>query len=304
MLVLQALIAASLAAATSAAPVACVTGATGFLGTELVAQLLEKGYDVRGTVRDPTNANARGARVRLASSILFRGRDVAASARRTRRRRERSTDAAPPRALDAISRWRARRRRGHKTDGRGAAAATIEPRSTRRRRLREVALGLDKLASLTLVQADLLGGADAFGPCVAGADVLFHTASPFKSSGITDPTAQLVAPAVQGTESAVAAALATVSVKKIVLTSSIAATMGSFADKAGGGCFDEDDWNGSSEAKIHDNGMDAYVCRAELFLSNPRPRRGYFSDESRWRRSCDISLMHRGDAAAASWIFL
>ena len=34
-----------------AAPVAVVTGATGFVASELVKQLLEKGYTVRGTVR-------------------------------------------------------------------------------------------------------------------------------------------------------------------------------------------------------------------------------------------------------------
>lgn len=34
-----------------AAPVVVVTGATGFVASELVKQLLEKGYTVRGTVR-------------------------------------------------------------------------------------------------------------------------------------------------------------------------------------------------------------------------------------------------------------
>lgn len=34
-------------------PLAVVTGATGYIATELVKQLLERGYAVRGTVRDP-----------------------------------------------------------------------------------------------------------------------------------------------------------------------------------------------------------------------------------------------------------
>ena len=34
----------------------CVTGASGFLGLQLVKQLLEKGYTVHATVRDPSNA--------------------------------------------------------------------------------------------------------------------------------------------------------------------------------------------------------------------------------------------------------
>lgn len=38
-----------------AAPVVVVTGATGFVASELVKQLLEKGYTVRGTVRSLHN---------------------------------------------------------------------------------------------------------------------------------------------------------------------------------------------------------------------------------------------------------
>ncbi len=38
-----------------AAPTAVVTGATGFVASELVKQLLEKGYTVRGTVRSLHN---------------------------------------------------------------------------------------------------------------------------------------------------------------------------------------------------------------------------------------------------------
>ena len=39
----------------SAAHTAVVSGASGFIGTELVKQLLEKGYTVRGTVRSTSN---------------------------------------------------------------------------------------------------------------------------------------------------------------------------------------------------------------------------------------------------------
>ena len=38
-----------------AALTAVVSGASGYIGTELVKQLLEKGYNVRGTVRSTTN---------------------------------------------------------------------------------------------------------------------------------------------------------------------------------------------------------------------------------------------------------
>lgn len=34
-----------------------VSGASGYIGTELVKQLLEKGYNVRGTVRSTSNTD-------------------------------------------------------------------------------------------------------------------------------------------------------------------------------------------------------------------------------------------------------
>lgn len=33
----------------------CVTGGTGFVASELIKQLLEKGYTVKATVRDPSD---------------------------------------------------------------------------------------------------------------------------------------------------------------------------------------------------------------------------------------------------------
>ena len=33
----------------------CVTGGTGFVASQLIKQLLEKGYTVKATVRDPTD---------------------------------------------------------------------------------------------------------------------------------------------------------------------------------------------------------------------------------------------------------
>ena len=148
--------------------VACVTGATGYLGAEVVGQLLDAGWIVRGTVRDPNDED-------------------------------------------------------------------------KTRALRALPFANDRLA---LVAADLLGGPGDFADCVDGADALFHTASPFITTNIVDAQSQLVKPAVEGTENAVKAALASSSVRRIVITSSIAAVMGKFTDKEG--CFDEDDWNESS----------------------------------------------------------
>ena len=41
----------------------------GFVASELVKQLLEKGYDVRGTVRDPDNAAKVGHLMKLAEAL-------------------------------------------------------------------------------------------------------------------------------------------------------------------------------------------------------------------------------------------
>ena len=45
---------------------AAVSGASGFIGTELVKQLLEKGYNVKGTVRDTSNTEKTAHLTKLA----------------------------------------------------------------------------------------------------------------------------------------------------------------------------------------------------------------------------------------------
>ena len=52
---------------TAVVPV-LVTGASGFIATHLVAQLLERGYDVRGTVREPDKARNQGYPTSLAGA--------------------------------------------------------------------------------------------------------------------------------------------------------------------------------------------------------------------------------------------
>ncbi len=53
----------------SAVPIAVVTGAGGFLDTELIKQLLEKGYTVRGSVRSLSNADKVQHLIKLGSAL-------------------------------------------------------------------------------------------------------------------------------------------------------------------------------------------------------------------------------------------
>lgn len=103
---------------------------------------------------------------------------------------------------------------------------------------------------LELFQADLLD-IGSFDPCVRGANYVFHTASPFVTSNITDAQAQLHVPALEGTRhvfgSIARAVEAGNQAPRVVLTSSVAAIIGKPTDKEG--CFDEDDWNFSSKAE-------------------------------------------------------
>ena len=113
---------------------------------------------------------------------------------------------------------------------------------------------------VTILEADLLGGADSFRACAENVEVLFHTASPFRTSGVIDAESELIRPAVEGTEAVMQAAVAA-GVGRVVLTSSIAAIMGKVSDKAS--CFDEDDWNWSSSRESVD-GLDLYRLSKKL----------------------------------------
>lgn len=53
----------------STIPIAVVTGAGGFVATELVNQLLVKGYNVRGTVRSVSNADKVQHLLKLSSAL-------------------------------------------------------------------------------------------------------------------------------------------------------------------------------------------------------------------------------------------
>eukprot|EP00004_Rigifila_ramosa_P006758 TRINITY_DN1767_c0_g1_i1.p1 TRINITY_DN1767_c0_g1~~TRINITY_DN1767_c0_g1_i1.p1 ORF type:complete len:345 (-),score=84.55 TRINITY_DN1767_c0_g1_i1:26-1039(-) len=148
----------------------CVTGATGYLGAHVVRVLLEAGYRVRGTVRDPNKAEML----------------------------------KPLRALP----------------------------------------GADE--RLEFFRADLLEEG-SFDAAVSGCDYVIHVASPY-INGVTAAQAQarLIDPAVKGTRNVLNAVVKAKCVKRVVLTSSIAAVQDSPDDKGVGHEFTEEDWNTTS----------------------------------------------------------
>lgn len=149
-----------------------VTGASGYVAGWIVRQLLERGHDVRATVRDPAKK----------SSVAH---------------------------LEQI-----------------AAASS---------------------GTLTLFKADLLDEG-AFDAAMAGCELVIHTASPFVITGFKDANEALVRPALEGTRNVLASVGRTPTVKRVVLTSSVAATYGDNVDvrQVPGGVFDETHWNTTS----------------------------------------------------------
>ena len=100
---------------------------------------------------------------------------------------------------------------------------------------------------LKLFKADLLAEGAFDGP-MQGCELVFHTASPFVIKGIRDPQKDLVDPAVNGTRNVLDAANRVGSVKRIVLTASVAGIYGDNADMRALGVerFTEAHWNTSS----------------------------------------------------------
>ena len=172
-------------------PVALVTGATGYVASEITAQLLRKGWIVRGTARRIGDARAAGL----------------------------------------------------------AALAAALP------------------GTLTLHEADLLA-AHAFDALVPGCDYVFHVASPFFIAS-TDPHADLITPAVSGTINVLGAVAKAnekagggeSGVRRVILTSSVAAVHGEYAAPpvGGGDLYTEADFNGTSTVE---NGQAYHASKA------------------------------------------
>ena len=98
---------------------------------------------------------------------------------------------------------------------------------------------------LKLFEADLLN-AGSFDLAMAGCDVVHHVASPFRTpEKIGDGESEMVKPALEGTRTVLSSVNKTPSVRRVVLTSSVAAMYNNFAEiaKMEGSTLRDTYWN-------------------------------------------------------------
>ncbi|PJI36681.1 SDR family oxidoreductase [Acinetobacter pseudolwoffii] len=111
---------------------------------------------------------------------------------------------------------------------------------------------LEKIAenspgTLKLFQANLLSPG-SFDTAMQGCEIVFHMASPFVVTNYKDAVKDIIEPAVLGTENVLNSVNQTESVKRVIVTSSIASTYGDAIDilQTENNSFDESHWNSTS----------------------------------------------------------
>jgi nucleoside-diphosphate-sugar epimerase len=116
--------------------------------------------------------------------------------------------------------------------------------TTRYAHLQRAAQGHGKLF---IHEADLLSDG-SFDEAMAACEIVIHSASPFIIQGVKDAQKELIDPALNGTKSVLGAVNRTASVKRVVLTSSVAAIYGDATElhRLQRRAFSEEDWNTSS----------------------------------------------------------
>lgn len=114
------------------------------------------------------------------------------------------------------------------------------------------ALSKASAGQLKLFKSDLLD-TGSFDEPMQDCELVIHTASPFFITGIKNPEEELIRPAREGTRNVLESAKRNPTVKRVVLTSSVAAIYGDNADIAltPGGVFTEKEWNTTSSAEHH-----------------------------------------------------
>ncbi len=124
-------------------------------------------------------------------------------------------------------------------------AAVRDPENTKKlaylNQLAENAKG-----TIKYFKADLLQDG-TYAEAMEGCELVYHTASPF-TTNVKNPQSELIDPALKGTRNVLQQANKTLSVKRVVLTSSVAAIYSDNADleNTPDGKFTEDVWNTTS----------------------------------------------------------
>ena len=122
--------------------------------------------------------------------------------------------------------------------------ATVRDKSDEKKVGHLLKIGEKSSGKLELFEADLLQSG-SFEDAMMDSELVIHNASPFKLWGIKDPKNELINPALEGTRNVLYTANKTKSVKRIVLTSSVAAVYGDAIDirSTPNGIFTENEWN-------------------------------------------------------------
>ena len=112
------------------------------------------------------------------------------------------------------------------------------------------ALAVKSKGTLQFFEADLLKPG-SFAEAMNGCELVIHTASPFKISGLKNAQKELVDPALEGTRNVLGTVNNTDTVKRVVLTSSVVAVFGDAVDilQTPDGVFTEEHWNTTSSVK-------------------------------------------------------
>jgi nucleoside-diphosphate-sugar epimerase len=137
--------------------------------------------------------------------------------------------------------------------------------------------------TLEIFEADLLVPG-SFHAAMQDCEIVFHTASPFKISGFKDPLKDLVDPALEGTRNVLHEVDNITSVKRVVLTASIATIYGDAVEilSKPGGAFTEKDWNTTSSLTHQPYPYSKTVAEREAWKINSR--------QTRW----DLVTIHPG----------
>ena len=127
--------------------------------------------------------------------------------------------------------------------------------------------------TIIFYKADLLDEG-SYAKAMAGCQIVFHTASPFKID-VTDPQKELIDPAQLGTRNVLEEVNRTPSVERVVLTSSCAAIYGDNADleKTPKGIFTEDIWNTSSSLEHQPYSFSKTLAEKEAWKINEKQNR-------------------------------